>query len=90
LNGVDNFKHPLWPESFWPRAKQSVFLRCCHAVFHGLDAVLPLIRQLENKIAIGHPVPLSKRLAEVGNEIVLFVGLPCGSGSLNFARREKI
>jgi hypothetical protein len=26
------------------------------------------IRQLENKTAVGHPVPLSKRLAEVRNQ----------------------
>jgi hypothetical protein len=68
LNGVDNFKHSFWPKSFWLRPRQSVFIRCYHAVFQGSDAVLPPDRQLENKIAVGHPVPLSKRLAEVGNQ----------------------
>ena len=64
LNGVDNFKHSLRPEGFRPRTKQSGFRRRCHAVFQCLEAVLAPRCQLENKIAVGHPVLLSKRLAE--------------------------
>jgi hypothetical protein len=49
LNGVDNFKHSPRPKNFWPRAKQNVFYRYCHAVFQGLDAVFPLLCQFERK-----------------------------------------
>jgi hypothetical protein len=59
---------PSSQNHFGRASEKAVFIRCYHAVSHDLDVVLLLNRQRENKIAVDHPLPLSKRLAEVGNQ----------------------